>query len=109
MRLTAQAPVRIVADRIPHAIEIMPRPNPSSALSDLLVVDLSRVRAGPTCARIFADFGADVIKVESPPGYDPNEAMSGPRHGYDMQNLHRNKRSLTLDLKIGRASCRERV
>ena len=99
MRLTAQAPVRIVADRIPHAIEIMPRPNPSSALSDLLVVDLSRVRAGPTCARIFADFGADVIKVESPPGYDPNEAMSGPRHGYDMQNLHRNKRSLTLDLK----------
>ena len=77
----------------------MPRPQPSSALSDLLVVDLSRVRAGPTCARIFADFGANVIKVESPPGVDPNENMSGPRHGYDIQNLHRNKRSLTLNLK----------
>lgn len=77
----------------------MPRPEPSSALAPLRVLDLSRVRAGPTCARIFADFGADVIKVESPPGFDPNENMSGPRHGYDMQNLHRNKRSLTLNLK----------
>ncbi|WP_439496173.1 CaiB/BaiF CoA transferase family protein [Bosea sp. (in: a-proteobacteria)] len=77
----------------------MPRPTPSSALSKLRVLDLSRVRAGPTCARVFADFGADVIKVESPPGLDPNENMSGARHGYDMQNLHRNKRSLTLNLK----------
>ncbi len=77
----------------------MPRPTPSSALSKLRVLDLSRVRAGPTCARIFADFGADVIKVESPPGLDPNENMSGARHGYDMQNLHRNKRSLTVNLK----------
>ena len=49
--------------------------------------------------RIFADFGADVIKVESPPGLDPNEGMSGARHGYDMLNLHRNKRSLTVNLK----------
>lgn len=77
----------------------MPRPEPSTALAPLRVLDLSRVRAGPTCARIFADFGADVIKIESPPGFDPNENMSGPRHGYDMQNLHRNKRSLTLNLK----------
>ena len=77
----------------------MPRPTPSSALNRLRVLDLSRVRAGPTCVRVFADFGADVIKVESPPGFDPNENMSGPRHGYDMQNLHRNKRSLTLNLK----------
>lgn len=77
----------------------MPRPTPSSALETLRVIDMTRVRAGPTCARIFADFGADVIKVESPPGLDPNENMSGPRHGYDMQNLHRNKRSLTLNLK----------
>lgn len=77
----------------------MPRPTPSTALSELRVLDLSRVRAGPTCARIFADFGADVIKVESPPGFDPNENMSGARHGYDMQNLHRNKRSLTVNLK----------
>lgn len=77
----------------------MPRPTPSTALETLRVLDLTRVRAGPTCARIFADFGADVIKIESPPGLDPNENMSGPRHGYDMQNLHRNKRSLTLNLK----------
>lgn len=71
----------------------------SVALEDVKVIDLTRVRAGPTCARVFADFGADVIKVEPPPGVDPNEGMSGPRHGYDMLNLHRNKRSLTLDLK----------
>lgn len=77
----------------------MPRPTPSTALENLRVLDLSRVRAGPTCARIFADFGADVLKIESPPGVDPNENMSGARHGYDMQNLHRNKRSLTLNLK----------
>jgi crotonobetainyl-CoA:carnitine CoA-transferase CaiB-like acyl-CoA transferase len=78
----------------------MPRPAPSTALRHLRVLDLTRVRAGPTCARIFADFGADVIKIESPPGLDPNENMSGPRRGYDMQNLHRNKRSLTLNLKM---------
>ena len=72
---------------------------PSTALSNLRVLDLSRVRAGPTCCRILADFGADVIKIEAPPGVDPNEGMSGPRHGYDMVNLHRNKRSLTLNLK----------
>ena len=71
----------------------------SKALEGLVVLDLTRVRAGPTCCRILADFGADVIKIEAPPGVDPNEAMSGPRHGYDMQNLHRNKRSLTLNLK----------
>jgi crotonobetainyl-CoA:carnitine CoA-transferase CaiB-like acyl-CoA transferase len=71
----------------------------SRALEGLVVLDLTRVRAGPTCCRVLADFGADVVKVEAPPGIDPNEAMSGPRHGYDMQNLHRNKRSLTLNLK----------
>jgi crotonobetainyl-CoA:carnitine CoA-transferase CaiB-like acyl-CoA transferase len=71
----------------------------SQALEGLVVLDLTRVRAGPTCCRVLADFGADVIKVEAPPGVDPNEGMSGPRHGYDMQNLHRNKRSLTLNLK----------
>src|SRR6185436_10839676 len=56
--------------------------------------------AGPTCVRQFADFGADVIKIESPPGVDPNESMGGPRDGPDMQNLHRNKRSMTLNLKV---------
>ncbi len=48
---------------------------------------------------MFADFGADVIKIESPPGVDPNEGMGGPRHGSDFQNLHRNKRSIALNLK----------
>ncbi len=69
------------------------------ALAQLRVLDLTRVRAGPTCCRILADFGADVIKIEAPDGVDPNEGMSGARDGYDMLNLHRNKRSITLNLK----------
>jgi crotonobetainyl-CoA:carnitine CoA-transferase CaiB-like acyl-CoA transferase len=77
----------------------MTRPLASPALSHLRVLDLTRVRAGPTCCRILADFGADVIKIEAPPGVDPNEGISGARHGYDMINLHRNKRSITLNLK----------
>ena len=81
----------------------MPRIAASTALSRLRILDFSRVRAGPTCVRQFADFGADVIKIESPPGVDPNEGMGGPRHGPDMQNLHRNKRSMTLNLKLAQA------
>jgi crotonobetainyl-CoA:carnitine CoA-transferase CaiB-like acyl-CoA transferase len=81
----------------------MPRISASTALSRLRILDFSRVRAGPTCVRQFADFGADVIKIESPPGVDPNEAMGGPRHGPDMQNLHRNKRAMTLNLKLPEA------
>jgi crotonobetainyl-CoA:carnitine CoA-transferase CaiB-like acyl-CoA transferase len=81
----------------------MPRIAASTALSRLRILDFSRVRAGPTCVRQFADFGADVIKIESPPGVDPNEAMGGPRHGPDMQNLHRNKRAMTLNLKLPQA------
>jgi len=77
----------------------MPKINASPALSHLRVLDLTRVRAGPTCVRVLADFGADVIKVEAPPGTEGTEGIGGPRHGFDMQNLHRNKRSLTLNLK----------
>jgi crotonobetainyl-CoA:carnitine CoA-transferase CaiB-like acyl-CoA transferase len=77
----------------------MPRIQSSTALAHLRIVDLTRVRAGPTCVRQFADFGADVIKVESPPGVDPNDDMGGPREGPDFQNLHRNKRAMTLNLK----------
>jgi formyl-CoA transferase len=73
----------------------MPRISGSSALSKLRILDLTRVRAGPTCVRQFADFGADVIKVENTVAED----MGGPRDGPDFQNLHRNKRSITLDLK----------
>jgi len=72
----------------------------STALSRFRVLDLSRVRAGPTCVKQLADFGADVIKIESPPGMDANEGMGGPRAGPDFQNLHRNKRAMTLNLKL---------
>ncbi len=78
----------------------MPHLPASSALSRFRVLDLSRVRAGPTCVKQLADFGADVIKIESPPGVDANEGMGGPREGPDFQNLHRNKRSMTLNLKL---------
>jgi formyl-CoA transferase len=81
----------------------MPKISASSALSRFRVLDLSRVRAGPTCVKQFADFGADVIKIESPPGVDPNEGMGGPRQGPDFQNLHRNKRAMTLNLKLPEA------
>src|SRR5712672_957282 len=81
----------------------MPRIAGSTALSRLRILDLSRVRAGPTCVRQFADFGADVVKIESPPGVDPNENMGGPRDGPDFMNLHRNKRSMTLNLKLPEA------
>lgn len=72
----------------------------SDALKPFRVLDLSRVRAGPNCVRILTDFGADVIRVEPPKGVDPNEAMfAANRSGGDFQNLNRNKRSLTLNLK----------
>jgi formyl-CoA transferase len=71
----------------------------STALSRFRVLDLTRVRAGPTCVRQFADWGADVIKVEMPEAVEGDGALGGPRHGSDFQNLHRNKRSLTLNLK----------
>lgn len=73
----------------------MARIQASPALSRLRILDLTRVRAGPTCVRQFADFGADVIKVETP----GDEDLGGARDGSDFQNLHRNKRSITLDLK----------
>ena len=66
-------------------------------LSRFKVLDLSRVRAGPTCVRQLADWGASVIKVEAPP--DGKEGLGGDRDNSDFQNLHRNKRSLTLNLK----------
>ena len=78
----------------------MPSIHASSALKRFRVLDLSRVRAGPTCVRMLADFGADVIRIEPPPGVDPNEAMfAADRWSGDFQNLNRNKRSLTLNLK----------
>lgn len=63
------------------------------------VLDLTRVRAGPTCVRQFADWGADVIKIESPGYMEVSDGWGGLRDGPDFQNLHRNKRSLTINLK----------
>ena len=78
----------------------MPKIQASSALSRFKVIDLSRVRAGPNCVRILTDFGADVVRVEPPEGVDPNEAMfAANRKGGDFQNINRNKRSMTLNLK----------
>ncbi|MBI3707855.1 MAG: CoA transferase [Proteobacteria bacterium] len=71
----------------------------STALARFTVLDLTRVRSGPTAVRQLADWGANVIKVEMPEGADSGEPLGGPRQGPDFQNLHRNKRSITLNLK----------
>jgi crotonobetainyl-CoA:carnitine CoA-transferase CaiB-like acyl-CoA transferase len=76
----------------------MPIARASTALSRFRVLDLTRVRSGPTCVRQLADWGADVVKIEMPVTDDAGQ-LGGPRAGSDFQNLHRNKRSLTLDLK----------
>lgn len=77
---------------------LMPFPRASQALSRFTVLDLTRVRAGPTCARQFADWGANVIKIDALLE-NAGEQLGGPRHGPDFQNLHRNKRAMTLNLK----------
>ncbi|HWE78619.1 MAG TPA: CoA transferase [Pseudolabrys sp.] len=74
-------------------------PRASQALSRFTVLDLTRVRSGPTCVRQLADWGANVIKIETPPHLEKGEGPGGPRENADFQNLHRNKRSMTLDLK----------
>ena len=74
-------------------------PRASQALSRFTVIDLTRVRAGPTCARQFADWGANVIKVDALIEDAGGEQLGGPRRGFDFQNLHRNKRAISLNLK----------
>ncbi len=64
-------------------------------LGHIRVLDLTRVRAGPTAVKQLSDWGASVVKVEGPAEDD----MTGARDGSDFQNLHRNKRSIVLDLK----------
>ena len=66
-------------------------------LSSLVVLDLTLARAGPTCVRHLADWGADVIRIEPPSA--GGEEVIGKRSGPDFQNLHRNKRTMHINLK----------
>ncbi|MGY3234767.1 MULTISPECIES: CaiB/BaiF CoA transferase family protein [unclassified Bradyrhizobium] len=77
----------------------MPFPHASEALSRFTVLDLTRVRSGPTCVRQLADWGATVIKIDALTEDSAGEQPGGPRRGADFQNLHRNKRAMTLNLK----------
>jgi formyl-CoA transferase len=69
---------------------------PERALSHIKVIDLTRARSGPTCVRQLGEMGAQVIKVEA---IETDDDGTGERHGYDFQNIHPNKRSMTLNLK----------
>jgi crotonobetainyl-CoA:carnitine CoA-transferase CaiB-like acyl-CoA transferase len=71
----------------------------SQALSRFTVLDLTRVRSGPTAVRQLADWGANVIKIDALTDDAGGEQPGGPRQGSDFQNLHRNKRAMTLNLK----------
>ena len=67
-------------------------------LANIRVLDLSIVRAGPVAVRLLADWGADVIRIEQPRS-DDSGGVTGSIQSSDAQNLHRNKRGITLDLK----------
>ena len=77
----------------------MPHQPASSALSHIRVLDLTRVRSGPTAVRQLGDWGADVIKIEQPAALEADGALGAGRNTADWQNLQRNRRSLTLNLK----------
>ena len=77
----------------------MPHYPASEALSHFRVLDLTQVRSGPTAVRQLADWGADIIKIELPASAGVDRELGGPRHNSDFQNLHRNKRSITINLK----------
>ncbi|MGI9416648.1 MAG: CaiB/BaiF CoA transferase family protein [Geminicoccaceae bacterium] len=77
----------------------MPHLPASDALSHFRVLDLTRVRSGPTAVRQLGDWGADVIKIEQPASLEADGALGAGRASADFQNLQRNKRSVTLNLK----------
>jgi formyl-CoA transferase len=77
----------------------MPAIHASDALARFTVLDLTQVRSGPTAVRQLADWGANVIKIEPPAELAPGEGPGGPREGPDFQNINRNKRAITLNLK----------
>ncbi len=77
----------------------MPYEPASPVLENVRVLDLTRVRSGPTAVRQLADWGADVIRIEQPESLEPDGALGAARHTADFQNLQRNKRSMTINLK----------
>jgi crotonobetainyl-CoA:carnitine CoA-transferase CaiB-like acyl-CoA transferase len=81
------------------SVNAVPDVQPRMPLSRFKVIDLTLARAGPSCVRTLADWGADVIRVEPPPGDEGARDLVGNRDGSDFQNLHRNKRAITLNLK----------
>ncbi len=93
------SPARAGSKQSAKGLSAMAFPRASRALERFTVLDLTRVRAGPTCVRELADWGANVIKIEMPTEEQEGEPLGGPREGPDFQNLHRNKRSMTLNLK----------
>src|SRR5882672_3994839 len=76
----------------------MPHVPASAALSRFRVVDMTQVRAGPPAARQLADWGADVTQVQMPEHMRGDDTLGG-QDGSDYQYTHRNKRSITLNLK----------
>ena len=66
-------------------------------LSRITVLDLTLARAGPTCVRHLADWGANIIRIE--PAEPTGDDAYGKREGFDFQNLHRNKKMVRLNLK----------
>ncbi|CDH24309.1 CoA transferase [Xenorhabdus bovienii] len=66
-------------------------------LSGIVVIDLTWHRAGPVTSRLLGNWGAEIIKIEAPT--DQGDSMGGSREGFDYQNLHRNKKSLSVNLK----------
>src|SRR5712691_5255535 len=71
--------------------------HPHLPLSGITVLDLTLARAGPTCVRHLADWGANILRIEPPETL--GEDLIGRRGGFDFQNLHRNKRMMRLNLK----------
>src|SRR5690349_13669327 len=81
------------------SVHVTPQSQPSLPLARFKVIDLTLARAGPSCVRTLADWGADVIRIEPPPEDGEAGELVGRRDGSDFQNLHRNKRAITLNLK----------
>jgi crotonobetainyl-CoA:carnitine CoA-transferase CaiB-like acyl-CoA transferase len=92
--MTARLPL---PDRLPRAKDA------PTALDGLLVVDFTRVVAGPACTQTLADFGAEVIKIENPDGGDDTRAYEHAEIGGESAayiSLNRNKRGIALDFAV---------